>query len=278
MTSTTSGAVRAPDARQQVRAMWAAGDYGAVARREFWQTGERLVRRLGVSHEDTVLDVACGTGNAALRAAAAGARVVGVDLTPELLEVGRALADEAGVEITWLEGNAEALPADDASFDVVVSAFGCMLAPHHALAAREIGRVLRPGGRMALCAWTPEGAMGPLFALLAQYLPQPSPAALPPLLWGTEDHVRELFRGTGVALSFERGSVPSSYDFPSPDAGVEYYTTTFGPLVVARQLAERRGDWPALRDALRSQLERQARERPDAEYLVALGRRAAATP
>ena len=124
--------------KQGARATWAAGDYPAIAQRQLWPIGERIVRRIGVAPGDDVLDVACGTGNAALRAAQAGGRVVGVDLTPELLEVGRRLAGEAGVEIEFLEGDAEALPVADASFDVVVSVMGCMFAPRHRVAAAEL--------------------------------------------------------------------------------------------------------------------------------------------
>ena len=263
-----------PDpAKRQVRATWATGDYGAIARHEFWQTGERLVRRLDVRPGEDVLDVACGTGNAALRAATAGARVVGIDLTPELFATGRALAAEAGVEITWLEGDAEAMPVADESFDVVLSTFGCMFAPGHRAAAREIARVLRPGGRMGLCAWIPTGAMGPFFAILARYLPQPYPDAPAPLRWGTEEHVRDLFAGTGMVLQFERQSVPSSYDFASIEDGVAFYTSTFGPLIVARRLTEADGRWPDLRGELADFLAHQERERPNAEYLVTLGRR-----
>jgi len=263
-------------AKHRTRAAWAAGDYGAVARREFWMTGERLVRRVGLRPGETALDVACGTGNAALRAAAAGASVTALDLTPELLMAGRELAREAGVAIRWVEGDAENLPFADASFDAVVSAFGCMFAPDHERAAAELVRVLKPGGRLAICAWTPDGAMGQFFRTLARHMPPAGRGDRPPLLWGSEAHVRTLFSGTGMELSFERDSVPSSYDFPTVDAAVAYYTTTFGPLVMARRRAEAEGSWPALEADLRTFLTHQERERPDAEYLLTLARRGAA--
>jgi SAM-dependent methyltransferase len=175
--------------KQGARATWAAGDYPAIAQRQLWPVGARVVRRVAVAPGEDVIDVACGTGNAAPRAAAAGGHVVGFDLTPELLQAGRELAAEAQVEIEWLEGNAEALPVPDESFDVAVSVFGCMFAPRHRVAAAELARVLRPGGRLCVTAWTPQGSMGEFFRTIGAYLPRPPPAE-PPLCWGAEDHVR----------------------------------------------------------------------------------------
>src|SRR5436309_10955351 len=157
--------------KRGARSTWAAGDYGAVAQRQLWDVGERIVRRVGVAPGEDVLDVACGTGNAAIRAAEAGGRVVGVDLTPRLLEAGERLAAEANVEIDWVEGDAEALPVDDESFDVVLSVFGCMFAPRHDVTAQELARVLRPGGRLGVCAWTPDGYMGEFFRTMGGYMP-----------------------------------------------------------------------------------------------------------
>ncbi len=157
--------------KQAARAAWGAGDYPSVARRNLWDVGERIVRRVGVAPGEDVLDVACGTGNAAIRAAEAGGRVVGVDLTPKLLEAGERLAAEANVEIDWIEGDAEALPVDDESFDVVLSVFGCMFAPRHDVTAQELARVLRSGGRLGVCAWTPDGYMGEFFRTMGGYMP-----------------------------------------------------------------------------------------------------------
>jgi ubiquinone/menaquinone biosynthesis C-methylase UbiE len=117
------------DSRREERALWARGDYHAIARQMFWEVGARIVERVGVGPGERVCDVACGTGNAAVRAAEAGGRVVGVDLTPGLLEVARGLARDAGLEVEWVVGDAAALPAEDGSFDVVLSTFGCMFAP-----------------------------------------------------------------------------------------------------------------------------------------------------
>ena len=151
-----------------------------------------------VRGDDLVLDVACGNGNATIPAAKTGATTTGLDLTPELLEAGREAAAEAGVEIDWVEGDAQDMPFDDASFDVVTSVFGCMFAPDQRRAAAEIARVLRPGGRMVVCAWTPEGNMGKMFMTVAAHRPPPPEGFQPPVLWGNEEHVRELFDGTGV--------------------------------------------------------------------------------
>src|SRR6266568_355798 len=196
--------------KQRTRATWAAGDFPAIAKRQLWEVGERLVRRVGIGSREDVLDVACGTGNAAIRAAEAGGDVVGVDLTPELFEAGREQAEEAGVELEWVEGDAEDLPFPDGSFDVVLSTFGVMFAPRHEVAAGELARVLRPGGRMGLTNWTADGVVGQMFRTMGSYLPAPPPVASgPPVLWGSEQHVRQLFAGTGVELSFAREATES---------------------------------------------------------------------
>lgn len=255
--------------KKNARAAWAAGDYPAVAKRQLWPVGERIVRHAAVRAGEDVLDVACGTGNAALRAAAAGARTVGVDLTPELLDAGRSLTRQAGVAVEWKEGDAENLPLADESFDVVLSVFGCMFAPRHDVVARELSRVLRPGGRIGICAWTPEGAVGRFFRAMGAYMPPP-PAefATPPLAWGTEDHVRRLFSGTGVTLEFRRETVEFA-PLESLEAEVEFATTKFGPLIMARKFLEPQGRWPALLADLARLM-----EKPEpSEYLVILGRK-----
>jgi ubiquinone/menaquinone biosynthesis C-methylase UbiE len=272
----TTNSIQSPDNRgvleqlkKNARAVWAAGDYPTVAKRQLWPVGERIVRQAGVRSGEDVLDVACGTGNAALRAAAAGARTVGVDLTPELLDAGRALAHDAGVAIEWKQGDAESLPAADESFDVVLSVFGCMFAPRHDVVARELARVLRRGGRLAITAWTPEGAAGRFFRAMGAYMPPPPPEfATPPLAWGTEEHVRRLFAGTGMELEFRRETV----DFPrleSIEAEIEFATAKFGPLVMARKFLESQGRWPALLQDLTRLMEQQE----PSEYLVILGRK-----
>ena len=215
---------------------------------------------------ETVLDLACGTGNAALRAALAGARTIGVDLTPELLVTARELATQAGVTVDWREGDVEDVPVDDASVDVVVSTFGCEVAPRHRVVAHEIARVLRPGGRMGLCVWPMDGTMGAIMRTIAGYLPPPPPGAELPLRWGDPDHVRELFAGTGVEVGFER-AVLEHEPFPSPEADVDWHAARFGPLIRARQAAEAEGRWEELRSALIPLHE----DRTAVEYLVVLG-------
>jgi len=252
--------------KQGARSTWAAGDYPAVARRQLWPVGQRLVDTVGIRPGEDVLDVACGTGNAALRAAQAGGTVTGVDLTPELFETGRRLAEDAQVAIDWVQGDAEELPFEDESFDVVLSTFGCMFAPRHRAAAHELARVLRPGGRLGITSWTPEGGTGRLFRTVGPYLPPPSPLAEPPLLWGSEEHVESLFEGTGIELEFER-DVVAQEPFDSTDDAIEFVATKFGPMMMARELAESQGRWSELRAELADLFER---EEP-LEYLVTQG-------
>jgi SAM-dependent methyltransferase len=261
--------------KQANRSMWAAGDYDLVAER-ILDVGRRLVARVGVQKNADVLDVACGTGNATIPAAKAGGRVTGVDLTPELFEPARRHAAYAGVEIDWVEGDAEALPFADESFDVVLSTFGCMFAPRHELAAGEIARVLRPGGRLGIAAWTPEGVIGEFFGAVGAHLPPPPSFASPPILWGTPDHVRSLFAGTGIGLEFELDEV--GFHFDSVPEAVDFYETNFGPLVKAREQLEPEGLWQAAHDDLVALYEEH--EAADdgslafsGEYLVVLGRK-----
>jgi len=258
--------------KERQRSMWALGDYHSVAQR-IWEAGAGVVERVGVRPGDDVLDVACGSGNATIPAAAAGARAVGLDLTPELFDAGRAAAGEAGVEVEWVEGDAEALPFDDASFDVVLSTFGCMFAPRHGVAAGEIDRVLRPGGRLGLCNWQPDGTVGEFFGVVGRYVP-PSPLLEgPPTLWGTEDHVRALFAGSSIELEFEDTHV--AVEFDSAEEMMEMYETRFGPMVAARTALEPEGRWPELRADLTELFARELGDngRMHFEYVVVLGRK-----
>jgi ubiquinone/menaquinone biosynthesis C-methylase UbiE len=235
--------------KKGARVAWATGDYDQMARTEgLYATGERLVQRIDVTSADEVLDVACGTGNATLPAAVTGAKVTGLDLTPEMLATAGKRAADAGWKIDWREGDAEALPFEDEHFDVVLSSFGAMFAPRHDVVADELARVLRPGGRLAMANWTPDGSIGKFFATVMGFAP-PMPAFVdPPLLWGDEAHVRELFEGTGVELEFRREEVVLRA--PSITEAVELYTTNLGPVAQTRQAVEADGRWPALRDDL----------------------------
>ncbi len=260
------------------RATWAAGDYAAVAEHIDDAPPRDLLSRMDIQPGHDVLDVAAGTGNLAIRAAAAGAQVVGLDLTPELFAAARRRAASAGVVVDWVEGDAEALPFEDASFDRVVSAFGVQFAPRHEIAAHEMAGVCRPGGRIGLVNWTPQGLIGQLFKIMGRYLPAPPDYASSPPLWGSEDHVRGLFEGTGVELEFARGHNP--WRFPSAEAFVAFLETAYGPTVKARERLTGEGTWDACRAEIVALAER-SNEATDggllmqAEYLVAVGHKAA---
>jgi ubiquinone/menaquinone biosynthesis C-methylase UbiE len=212
------------------RAMWALGDYPAVVTELISELGENLVATTGVRAEDRVLDVAAGSGNAAIPAALTGARVVASDLTPELFDAGRAVAAAQGVELDWVEADAEALPFADDEFDVVLSCVGVMFAPHHQPAADELVRVCRPGGRIGLLSWTPEGFIGEMFRTMKPYAPPPPPGAQPPPLWGDEPHVRELL-GDRVTDVVARRHTVTVDRFRTPEEWREFFKSVYGPTI-----------------------------------------------
>ncbi|MFJ4472977.1 class I SAM-dependent methyltransferase [Streptomyces sp. NPDC089424] len=220
------------------RAIWASGDYPSVAAEIIPGLGALLVEACGVKAGDRVLDVAAGTGNAAIPAALAGADVVACDLTPELLEAGRLMADRSGVDLRWREADAEALPFADADFDTVLSCVGVMFAPHHQAAADELVRVCRPGGTIGLLSWTPEGFLGQLLTALKPYAPPPPPGARPAPLWGDPDHVRALLGDRVTDVSAERRTVLVDR-FETPEGFRDYFKERYGPvLAVYRAHAE----------------------------------------
>lgn len=268
-TTDTSEPAGLADYKHFARDTWASGDFPEIARRGLWGVGAHLVQRVGVGAGERVLDVACGTGNAAIRAAQAGGDVVGVDLTPELFDAGRSLAADAGVEVEWVEGDAEALPFEDESFDVVLSTFGTMFAPRHQVTASELVRVLKPSGRLGLCNWTPEGSQGTFFRAMAEYTPPLPPFAQPPILWGTEEHVRELFAGSGVQLEFERAIAEESEPFADGNAAVDFLVANFGPLMKLRGMLAAQGRWKQARERLVGLYD----QHEPGEYLVVLGRK-----
>ncbi|MEU3293882.1 methyltransferase domain-containing protein [Streptomyces longwoodensis] len=238
MTNTTDPeeADRALKARH--RAMWAQGDYPTVAAELIPELGGVLVEACGVRPGDRVLDVAAGTGNVAVPAALAGADVVACDLTPELLETGRALAERRGARVRWQEADAEALPFDDATFDTVLSCVGVMFAPHHQRAADELLRVCRPGGTVGLLSWTPEGFLGRMLATMKPYAPPPPPGAQPPPLWGDPQHVGELLGDRVTAVRAERRTVVVDR-FATPEEFRAYFKERYGPTIaVYRSLAD----------------------------------------
>lgn len=235
------------------RAMWAMGDYDRFARATVWEVGPVLVEACGITRGHHVLDVAAGTGNVAIRAAMAGALVVASDLTPEHFEAGRRTAAAEGVDLEWIEGDAEALPFDDESFDVVTSCFGAMFAPNHQAVADELVRVCRPGGTIGMMNFTPEGSGGEFFALLAPYAPAPPSSADPPVMWGQEAHVQTLFGNRVSHLTMSRHTYIERA--PTPQDHYQLFVETFGPLVAIRtsldDAPERRGELDrALLDAI----------------------------
>lgn len=223
--------IQPTDLKVRHRKMWASGDYPSVARELIPRLGERLVAAAGVGAGDRVLDVAAGSGNAAIPAAALGAQVVASDLAPELFDAGRREAAARGVELAWEEGDAEALPYSDGQFDIVLSCVGVMFAPHHQAAADEIVRVARPGGTIALLSWTPEGFIGQMFAAMKPYAPAPPPGASPPPLWGSSDHVQELFGDRVRDLTCVREDV----QVPGFDSGAQFrdfFKANYGPTIM----------------------------------------------
>jgi SAM-dependent methyltransferase len=278
-THTQSPAATTADAELKARhaAMWALGDYPAVAREVIPALGPVLVDACRVTAGQDVLDVASGTGNAALPAARTGANVVACDLSPALLDAGRRLADEAGIRVDWQQGDAEALPLADSSFDVVMSSVGVMFAPHHQAAADELVRVARPGATIGLASWTPQGFIGQMFAVMKPYAAPPPPGAQPPPLWGDESHVRELLGESVENLTAEKRSLPVHFD--RPEDFRDFFKRTYGPTIVTyRGIADDTEKVAAL-DAALSGL---ARDHQDAngqmgwEYLLVTACRTAA--
>jgi SAM-dependent methyltransferase len=229
-----------PELKQKHRKMWASGDYPSMVETFLTPLGPRLVAAAGIGPGDRVLDVAAGTGNASIPAAQTGAEVVASDLTPELFEAGRARAEAAGVELEWVEADAENLPFEGGSFDVVISSIGVMFAPHHQAAADELVRVCKPGGKIGLLSWTPEGMIGALFRAMGGFMPAPPPGVQPPPLWGGEDHLRELLGDRAELESVER-DVLEVTAFQRPDDYGEHFKARYGPTIAARANAEKEG-------------------------------------
>jgi SAM-dependent methyltransferase len=259
------------------RTMWASGDYPRMVETFLLPLGPRLVDAVGITGGTTVLDVAAGTGNASLPAAERGARVTASDLTPELLDAGRARAEAAGLELEWTPADAEDMPFGDASYDAVISSIGVMFAPHHQAAADELVRVCRPGGRIGLLCWTPEGQIGALFRLMKPFAPPPPPGAQPPPLWGSEEHLSALFGGR-VEFSTLQRDVLEITAFQKPHDFARHFTSYYGPTIAARANAAREGRGEELDRALEEFCDEWNRGTPDAarfemEYLVAVGTR-----
>jgi ubiquinone/menaquinone biosynthesis C-methylase UbiE len=227
-----------PVIKTKHRAMWALGNYAAVASDLIAALGEDLVAACGIREGQRVLDVAAGSGNAAIPAARRGATVVASDLTPELLEVGEKLAAERGLKLDWRVEDAEALSFADGSFDVVMSCVGVMFAPFHQRGADELVRVTRSGGTIGLVNWTPEGFIGQMFATMKPFAAPPPPGAQPPPLWGDPSHLATLFGDRVTDVKAERKTVHIGH-FPTAEAFREYFKQNYGPTIAAyRNLAD----------------------------------------
>jgi SAM-dependent methyltransferase len=264
--------------------MWGSGNYAAVAEK-ITVAAEELVEAAAVEPGMEVLDVATGTGNAALAAVRAGARVTGLDFSPALLAMARERAADAMVELEWVEGDAQELPFEDASFDRVLSVFGHMFAPDHERTAAEMKRVCRNGGAIGICCWTPQGSIGKMFRAIGELVPPPA-GTVPPILWGTEEHVHALLGDAGRAeapgvagcapIEFQRGEV--EWRDPSVESYADFMLESFGPLLSAREaLAARSAE---LRPRFIAFLEQENLEddgtlRFRGEYLIAVAARPA---
>jgi len=212
--------------KTKLRATWSAGDFGQIAR-YYPKDAENFISRLNLKPGMKVLDVACGTGNLALPAARAGAEVTGVDIAPNLVEQARENAKREGLNAKFDEGDAEALPYADASFDAVVTMFGAMFAPRPELVAAELKRVCRPGGSIAMANWTPSGFIGQMFKTNSAYVPLP-PGMASPVLWGVEETVRERLSEGISKLETKLQKVKWVFPF-SPAEVVEHFRLYYGP-------------------------------------------------
>ena len=226
---------------------WGAGEYALMAQ-ALEPASARVIDAVDVSAGERVIDVATGTGNAALLAAASGAHVLGVDTEPALLALARGRVT-AGLDVRWIEGDAEALPVADEHADVVVSVFGAMYATDHAAAARELVRVLAFGGRIALAAWTPGSVMPAMGGVIAPYLPPPPPASGPPSQWGDPEALRVLLKVAGATLQLTTvGHLTLRFD--DARAGADFLIRTAGHIVSCQHTLRAAGRWHRLRDEL----------------------------
>jgi SAM-dependent methyltransferase len=261
------------------RAIWASGDYPDVADRLLPGLGALLVGAAGVRPGQRVLDVAAGAGNVAIAAASgAGAEVVALDVTPELLQAGRRVAERRNVTLDWVEGDAAQLPFRDASFDTVLSCVGVMFVPDHERAAAELVRVCRPGGTIGLLSWTPEGFIGELFRTMAPFAPPP-PGAQSPALWGRDSYLRELF-GDDVSRLESRTGIARNDSFERPVEFREFMKRAYGPTITAYGRVQESGQVEELDAAFAELCDRRFEQLPDGrwriekEYLITVATRA----
>lgn len=218
------------DLKSRLKATWMSGDYAHFA--SFLEPGAlEYLARLEAGHGVLMLDVGCGAGQIAIPAARAGAQVTGIDIASNLVEHARKRAAQEGLTIRFDEGDAEQLPYPDASFELVVSLIGAMFAPRPDLVAAELLRVCRPGGRIAMANWTPEGHVGQMFKIIASHV-APSPLMVSPLKWGDEETVRQRLGPGAAKLNVVRRTYPMRYPFP-PAEVAEFFFTYYGPTLRA---------------------------------------------
>ena len=277
MGETLPDAAQDSELKARHRAMWASGDYPSMVETFLLPLGPALVEACTIGPGMTVLDVAAGTGNASIPAAQTGAKVTASDLTPELLEAGRRRAEAEGLALEWVQADAEHLPFEDQSFDVVMSSIGAMFAPHHQEVADELVRVCRPGGTIGMLNWTPEGMIGSLFRTMGPFAPPPPPGAQSPPLWGGEDHVKELF-GDRVGLHTLRRDDLTITAFEHPHDYGEHFKAKYGPTITAQANARKTGREAEFDEALDQfcdewNLGTAEQARFEQEYLVVAGTR-----
>ncbi|HZS04799.1 MAG TPA: class I SAM-dependent methyltransferase [Blastocatellia bacterium] len=212
--------------KAKLKATWSAGDFGQIAR-SYAPGAEEFIARLAIKPGTRVLDVACGTGNLSFPAARAGAAVTGVDIAPNLIEQARARAAAEGLKIQFDEGDAEQLPYEDASFDLIVTMFGAMFAPRPEKVVAELRRVCRPGGRIAMANWTPTGFIGQMFKTTASHVPPP-PNMPSPVKWGDEETVRERLHDGITDLQLTRRLISFRFPLPVPEV-IEFWRNWYGP-------------------------------------------------
>jgi SAM-dependent methyltransferase len=229
MAIATAGAPDLAAIKERQQATWASGDYHMIGT-QILLAAEQLIEALDVHSTDRVLDVATGSGNAALAAARRGCEVVGIDYVASLLERARERAIAESVQAQFEDGDVEAIPFEDDSFDVVTSVFGAMFAPDQEAAASELARVTRPGGKIGLVTHTPEGYIGTLFKVIGKHVPPPA-GLRSPIQWGTEERLRELF-GDAIA-ELRLGKRHMTFRYRSPQTWVDYWRRYYGPTLKA---------------------------------------------
>ena len=218
--------------KERIKTVWELGDYVKVAQR-IEPAARALVEACAVSPGQEVLDVAAGNGNVAVLAARAGARVVASDFVPAMLELGRMRTDAEGLDVEWMEADAEALPFEDERFDDVLSSFGAMFAPRPEVAAHEMLRVARAGGTVGMANWPPGGFQGEMFGLMNSYGP-PTPEGVPrPVEWGREAVARERLGPLAASLDTQRRTL--RWEFESPEDMWSFFGEHAGPSVALRQ-------------------------------------------